>query len=77
MTRPDFLRWVVTRLSSGGFAYEYLREGECLPPNAVSLHKTGTDAATAAKLEAARARIEADRAARAPVAAPVQEELVP
>ncbi len=76
MTRPDHLRWVVTKLSSGGFAYEYLREGECLPPNAVSLHKTGTDACTEAKLLAGKARIEADRAARRPVAEPVQEELL-
>ena len=76
MTRPDFLRWVVTRLASGGFAYEYLREGECLPPNAVSLHRTGTDAATEAKLLASKARIEADRASRRPEPAAEQEPLL-
>ncbi len=75
--RPDYLRWAVLRLTPTSFTHAYLKDGETCPENAISLHRTGTDALTVAKLETSKARINAERASRKPEPAPVQEELVP
>ncbi len=74
MTRR--LAWAVLSIGRGMFETRYLPEGADRPLNTVALCPTGTDAATEAKLLVAKARIDAERAARTPEPVAEQEPLL-